>query len=337
MSGGEEHEVLDETTRLRIELAYDGAPFRGWARQPGLPSVQAALEDALELVVRAPCRTVVAGRTDTGVHARNQTVHVDVPVTRWRELSAPRGGGESGPARSATPAGRGGAADGSPGAGSGVGGLAAGSVPAITRRLNGALARVLGREREAHGWEPAVGAVVVHDVAVAPAGFDARFSALSRGYLYRVADTVTGHDPLTRTWAWWLNSELDVAAMDRAVHELLGLHDFLSFCKPREGATTVRELQGAGVERDAAGTVLVRLTADAFCHHMVRSVVGAVARVGEGRRDASWPGERLRAANRDASVPMAPAHGLVLEAVNYPSPERLAERALLTRARRDAS
>ncbi|RLY94432.1 tRNA pseudouridine synthase A [Kocuria tytonicola] len=347
--------MQDELTRLRIDLAYDGAPFRGWARQPGLPSVQSAVEDALELVVRRPCTTVVAGRTDTGVHARRQTLHVDVPSEVVRRAGA-SGGEPTAPDEDGTRGRRaasGGcapdatvrASDGdaasrvpSPPGPDGGGEDAAWSgepVPGLTRRLNGALNRVLGKDRTADGWEPAVGAVVVHDVVVAPAGFDARFSALSRGYLYRIADTVTGHDPLTRGFAWWLGRELDVPAMDAAVRELLGLHDFLSFCKPREGATTVRELQRAGVRRDGTGMITVRLTADAFCHHMVRSVVGAVVRVGEGRRAAAWPGERLRARTRDASVVMAPAHGLVLDAVDYPEASRLEERAVLTRARRE--
>ena len=351
--------MQDELTRLRIDLAYDGAPFRGWARQPGLPSVQAALEDALELVVRRPCTTVVAGRTDTGVHARRQTLHVDVPpeilqrsAARGREPAAP---GEDGSRRTRAGSGGSGLAaavrasdDGAasrvlsspdlgPEAGGGAVAWAGEPVPGLTRRLNGALNRVLGKDRAANGWEPAVGAVVVHDVVVAPEGFDARFSALSRGYLYRIADTATGHDPLTRGFAWWLDRELDVPAMAASVRELLGLHDFLSFCKPREGATTVRELQRADVRRDGTGMVTVRLTADAFCHHMVRSVVGAAVRVGEGRHDAAWPGERLRARTRDASVVMAPAHGLVLDAVDYPAASRLEERAVLTRARRDGA
>ena len=177
---------------------------------------------------------------------------------------------------------------------------------------------------------------MVHDVVVAPEGFDARFSALSRGYTYRVADAVTGHDPLTRTFSWWVPWHLDVPAMDRAVRELLGLHDFLSFCKPREGATTIRDLQRAGVHRDESGMIIIALQADAFCHHMVRCIVGAVVRVGEGRYDAAWPGQRLRARVRDANVLMAPAHGLVLNAVRYPDQSQLAERARLTRARRPA-
>ncbi|MCR4525014.1 tRNA pseudouridine synthase A [Kocuria rhizophila] len=311
-----------EQIRLRIDLAYDGAPFRGWARQPGLPSVQAALEDALSLIFREPCSTVVAGRTDTGVHARHQTVHVDVPRQRWEQQSRRRD-----VARGVVP--------GTVTTQRCAGGTEAGMpVPELTRRLNGALNRVLGKDRAAAGWAPAVGAVVVRDVSVAEVGFDARFSALSRGYLYRVADAVTGRDPLARTYSWWVDEELDVAAMDRAVRELLGLHDFLSFCKPRVGATTVRELQRASVTRGADGTITVALTADAFCHHMVRSIVGAVVRVGQGRYDAAWPAQRLEARVRDATVVMAPAHGLVLDAVHYPDARELAERARVTRARR---
>ena len=206
--------------------------------------------------------------------------------------------------------------------------------PVLARRLNGALNRVLGKDRADRGWEPVVGAVVVQSVAQAPPGFDARFSALSRAYRYRVADARTGHDPLTRTFSWWVDPQLDVAAMDSAVRELLGLHNFLSYCKPRAGATTVRELQRATVDRDEHGMITVALTADAFCHHMVRSVVGALVRVGEGRHGPSWPGERLRARTRDAAIVMAPAHGLVLDAVAYPDDALLAERARVTRARR---
>ena len=290
--------------RLRIDLAYDGAPFSGWAAQPSLPTVQGTVEAALELVLRHPVRTVVAGRTDTGVHARRQTVHVDVPADAWETVAR--------------------RAEIDPGA-------------ALVRRLNGALNRVLGKDRSAVGLQPAAGAVVVHDAAVAPAGFDARFSALSRSYAYRISDAASGHDPLTRGFAWWVNEELDVPAMNAAVTDLLGLNDFLSFCKPRDGATTIRELQSASAERDDSGLVTVRLRADAFCHHMVRSVVGAAARVGQGRYAQDWLGERLDARVRDARVLLAPPHGLVLEAVEYPADHELASRAEQTRAKRPDS
>ncbi|GAA4697757.1 tRNA pseudouridine(38-40) synthase TruA [Kocuria gwangalliensis] len=290
-----------ELVRLRINVAYDGAPFSGWARQPSLPTVQGAVEAALELVLRRPVRTVVAGRTDTGVHARRQTIHVDVPVAAWESTAARAG-------------------------------VAPGE--ALVRRLNGALNRVLGKDRLSQGLTSALGAVIVHDAAAAPAGFDARFSALSRSYAYRISDAASGHDPLTRGFAWWVNEKLDVPAMNSAVEHLLGLNDFLSFCKPREGATTIRELQSAAVERDASGLVTVQLRADAFCHHMVRSVVGAAVRVGQGRYEQDWLGDRLAARVRDARVLLAPPHGLVLESVEYPADHELAARAEQTRARR---
>ena len=122
--------------------------------------------------------------------------------------------------------------------------------------------------------------------------------------------------------------------MNSAVEHLLGLNDFLSFCKPREGATTIRELQSAAVERDASGLVTVQLRADAFCHHMVRSVVGAAVRVGQGRYEQDWLGDRLAARVRDARVLLAPPHGLVLESVESPADHELAARAEQTRARR---
>ena len=327
--------VDEPMVRVRVDLAYDGAPFRGWARQPGLPSVQGAVEDALSLVFRCPCPTVVAGRTDTGVHARRQTLHVDVPAVAWECVQRARAERQEGGPLAAPQDGPGGA--GHPHGVDSVTGAAGVSLPGVRRRLNGALNRVLGKDRVSRGWGAATGAVVVQDVCVAPAGFDARFSALSRGYVYRVADAVTGHDPLSRTSCWWVDQELSVPQMHRALQELVGLHDFLSYCKPREGATTVRELQSATVERDHNGTVLVSLTADAFCHHMVRSVVGAAVHVGQGRRASEWPAERLRARARDARIVMAPAHGLVLESVEYPAPELLAERARTTRARRTGS
>lgn len=294
--------MTDPAVRVRIDLAYDGAPFSGWARQPGLPTVQAALEDALAVLVRRDVRVVVAGRTDTGVHARGQVVHLDLTADEWHGL------------------GRGRERD--PGT-------------ALERRLTGALSHVLGRGRRELGLGESPGAIVVRRAAEAPAGFDARFSAVSRRYGYRIDDGAAGRDPLTRHLTWWTKDVLDVAVMAQAVRELVGLHDFLSFCRPREGATTVREVLDVSVERDRDGLVVLGIEADAFCHHMVRSVVGAAARVGAGREEAGWLGRRLEDRVRDARVQMAPAHALVLEEVRYPGDEGLGERAARTRAVRD--
>ncbi|MCM3687784.1 tRNA pseudouridine(38-40) synthase TruA [Kocuria rosea] len=294
--------VPDAPVRVRIDLAYDGAPFSGWARQPVLPTVQGALEDALAVLVRREVRVVVAGRTDTGVHARGQVVHLDLTAGEWTALA--RG-------RAEEPA------------------------TALGRRLSGALAHVLGRARREQGLPECPGAIVVRRAAAAPAGFDARFSAVARRYSYRIDDGAAGRDPLTRHLTWWTKDVLDADVMAAAAQELVGLHDFLSFCRPREGATTVREVLDVTVERDAGGLVVLGIEADAFCHHMVRSIVGAAARVGAGREEPGWLGRRLADRVRDAGVLMAPAHALVLEEVRYPGDAALRERAELTRARRD--
>lgn len=112
---------------------------------------------------------------------------------------------------------------------------------------------------------------------------------------------------------------------------LLGLHDFAAFCKRREGAGTVRTLLGFTWRR--TGDLVEGLVdADAFCHSMVRSLVGAVVAVGEGRRPVDWPRQVLTAGRRDPGVAVMPAHGLCLESVSYPPDDELAARARQARA-----
>ncbi|MGQ7295407.1 tRNA pseudouridine(38-40) synthase TruA [Quadrisphaera sp. KR29] len=287
--------------RVRLDLAYDGTDFAGWARQPGLRTVQGALEEALGRVLRlsAPPVVVVAGRTDAGVHARGQVVHLDVPRTAWEQL----------PGRSARAPGE-----------------------ALVVRLAGVL--------------PAD--VVVRAASPAPDGFDARFAALRRHYAYRLSDAAGGVPPLRRRdvvdarRAGGARHRLDVGAMDAAAAALEGLHDFAAFCRPREGATTVRTLlryRWRRVEEGApageAGLVVADVVADAFCHSMVRALVGAALAVGSGRRPVGWPAQVLAAAVRDPAVGVAPASGLVLERVDYPDPDGLAARVVQARARRD--
>jgi tRNA pseudouridine38-40 synthase len=294
-----------EACRVRIDLSYDGGGFSGWARQPGQRTVQQVLEDALSLVLRAdspgqfPVRLTVAGRTDAGVHARGQVAHADLPRAAWLEAA-----------------------------------------PVILRRL----ARLLPPD------------VRVRQMGVVPDGFDARFSALSRRYSYRVCDDVTGPEPLRRHDTLWSRREIEIGPMNEAARLLLGEHDFAAFCRRREGATTVRELlslswsrpdptvpgsgaagsggpgPGAAGPRVAEATVI----ADAFCHSMVRALVGALLKVGEGSRPPSWPAQILTAGVRDSAVPVVPPHGLCLEEVCYPPPGQLAQRALATRRVRPA-
>lgn len=268
--------------RLRIDLSYDGTDFRGWATQPDLRTVQGTLETALATVLRQPGVSVVcAGRTDTGVHARGQVVHVDLADSA-----------SDGPSYDEQ----------------------------LLRRLNGLMPPDIR----------------VRAVAPAADGFDARFSALWRRYAYRVADDVALADPLTRGHVLAWPRPLDLAAMNRACEPLLGLQDFAAFCKQREGATTIRTLLDLHWSRDAAGRAVCTVRADAFCHRMVRSLVGCLVTVGEGRRPPAWAESVLTARQRDPSVLVVPAHGLTLEEVGYPDATELAVQADRTRAKRDS-
>lgn len=276
--------------RIRVDLSYDGGPFSGWAVQPGLRTVQGVLEEALELLVRRPVRVTVAGRTDAGVHARGQVVHLDLAEAEWLGLAR---GHEVDPA------------------------------VAMMRRIRGALNRVLG---DLHG------AVEVHRISPAPEGFDARFSALWRRYSYRIADGADRWDPLERYFTLWHKNPLDVGLLNEGASRLLGLQNFLAFCKPREGATTIRDLQRFEFARGEDGVIVATVQADAFCHNMVRALVGSALYVGEGAVEPGWLYERLLAQKRDAKSVLAAPHPLVLEEVAYPSDAGLAARAELTRA-----
>ncbi|HEX5119653.1 MAG TPA: tRNA pseudouridine(38-40) synthase TruA [Pseudonocardiaceae bacterium] len=164
-----------------------------------------------------------------------------------------------------------------------------------------------------------------------PVEFDARFSALRRHYAYRVADRPFGALPLERrdTLSWY--RPLDVALLNEASARLLGEHDFVAFCRRREGATTIRDLQRLEWTRQDDGVVVARVSADAFCHSMVRSLIGALLAVGEGRLPVEWPSSLLRATTRPSTVAVAAPHGLTLLGVDYPPDDELAARAEQTR------
>lgn len=179
--------------------------------------------------------------------------------------------------------------------------------------------------------------ISVSRVSRAAAGFDARFSATSRRYLYRLADRDAAHDPLRRRDTVTVRAGLDVDAMREASWNLLGLNDFAAFCQKRQGATTVRTLLDFSWTRLDDGVVAGTVVADAFCHSMVRALVGAVVPVGEGRRAAGWPAGVLAARQRDPGVVVMPPHGLSLEEVVYAADDRLGARATQTRARRVAA
>ncbi len=272
--------------RLRIDLSYDGSGFHGWARQPGLRTVQATVETALDTVLRSSgAALTVAGRTDTGVHARGQVAHVDVD----RDLLV----GSAERSRDST-------------------------LAALARRLNGLLADD----------------VRIRRVQEAPPGFDARFSAVWRRYAYRIADRPEVGDPLTRSHVLVRPHPLDLEAMNTASQSLLGMHDFAAFCRKRQGATTIRSLLELRWERGPSGVAEATVVADAFCHTMVRSLVGCLVVVGEHRREPGWAGEVLVGRRRDPAVTVARPHGLTLEEVGYPPAHELARRAGESRAMR---
>ena len=177
--------------------------------------------------------------------------------------------------------------------------------------------------------------VAVHRVSVAPEGFDARFSAVWRRYAYRVADRTTGYDPLERGRTTWVAAHLDVASMDAAARSLRGLHDFAAYCKPREEATTIRTLLEYGWRREESGVLVASVKADAFCHSMVRALVGACVAVGEGRIGVDRVAEIRDELVRTNQVKVLAARGLTLTEVGYPADDLLAARAEQTRARRE--
>jgi tRNA pseudouridine38-40 synthase len=270
--------------RLRLDIAYDGTDFAGWATQAGQRTVAGLLEETLSTVFRTPLRVSAAGRTDAGVHATGQVAHVDIPAD--------------------------------------------------------ALANAYPRSPRPHQseFQPLVhrlGSLLPVDVRVrrierAPAGFDARFSALRRHYVYRISTATYGVEPHQARYVIGWPRPLDMDAMTTASRNLLGLNDFAAFCRHREAATTIRDLQRFDWERDGS-LINAHVTADAFCWSMVRSLVGAVLAVGEGRRTADWCAELLTSTRRSSDFAAAPARGLTLVGVDYPADSELQARTLITR------
>ncbi|MFB7250988.1 tRNA pseudouridine(38-40) synthase TruA [Microbacterium sp. NPDC056234] len=277
--------------RIRLDIAYDGTHFRGWARQPEHRTVQGTLEAALGRIVGSDVQFVVAGRTDAGVHARGQVAHVDLDETQWARIVTRHGRAAHDPAGS------------------------------IAGRMRG----VLGAYPDA----------TVASSSIAPDGFDARFSAVWRRYRYRLADDVSGFDPLRRNDTASTRGILDVEAMDAAAQTLIGLHDFAAYCKARPEATTIRTLLDYRWRRDEEAVLVAEVRADAFCHSMVRALVGACAAVGEGRLDPADLVVLRDARVRTSEFKVLAARGLTLTEVGYPADDLLATRAEQTRARRD--
>ncbi|MEB3067980.1 tRNA pseudouridine(38-40) synthase TruA [Mycolicibacter sp. MYC017] len=270
--------------RLRLDIAYDGTDFAGWAVQNGQRTVAGVLEETLATVFRVPVRVFGAGRTDTGVHATGQVAHVDIPqsavahgYSRGRPADEPE-------------------------------------FLALTRRL----ARFLPAD------------VRVLSLQRAAPDFDARFSALRRHYTYRLSTAPYGVTPQSARYVTAWPRALDVEAMGLASQTLVGLNDFAAFCRHREGATTIRDLQRLEWERDG-DLVTAHVSADAFCWSMVRSLVGALLAVGEHRRSVTWCADLLNAERRSSDFTAAPARGLTLVGVDYPPDDQLGARIVITR------
>ncbi|MEE1296452.1 MAG: tRNA pseudouridine synthase A [Bifidobacterium sp.] len=298
--------------RLRIDLAYDGCAFNGWAIQGAQPvrTVQGEVERALGRILcgrdpdaRLP-HLVVAGRTDAGVNASHQVCHLDATEDKLARC---------------------------------VGHMRTDAVEALRTRLQ----RMMPDD------------IAVHRVTRAPAGFDARFSALERTYVYRICDDPAAWDPRQRHYVWRTDRRLDEDAMNEAAALTLGLHDFGSFAIPNPGGTTIREVKTAYWSRVPARQLLARtrgeayrtpaiesgllcftIVADAFARNMVRSLVNGCVQVGLGKRDVDWFAGKMAVPKREGSTgPIAP-QGLTLEHIAYPADGELAARAERIRAKR---
>lgn len=266
--------------RIKLELAYDGTDFSGWAKQPQRRTVQGVVEEACQRILRMnqPVTLAVAGRTDAGVHAMRQVASLDVTPQAWQGLV---GRGNHQPQE------------------------------ALVRRLNAVLPQD----------------VRVGKAEVVPEEFDARFSALWRRYSYRVA--FQAH-PMVRRFAL-AHDAVGLERLNAAAQLLVGERDFAPFCKARAGATTIRHLEHFSWEpwRACGGVcgVIANVKADAFCHHMVRSIVGACLMVASGRRDLEWLADIITQTHRSSEVKVVAAHGLTLEEVGYPDDGELADQA----------
>jgi tRNA pseudouridine38-40 synthase len=281
----------DGSVRWRMKVAYDGSGFHGFAAQEGQRTVADALGRALARITRTTVGLTCAGRTDKGVHALDQVVHFDLPA-----------------------------------------GVSAGLDPvAVARSCNSQLGP----------------AVVVREVGPAPAGFDARHSATGRRYRYLVVNAPVA-DPLLAGLSWLVTDPLDLRSMAAASDALLGQHDFRAFCRRVPGTTPDQPIHrrvtearwtrlsgppGSDGRRSpdratgaaappalvpAVGSLLAfEIEANAFCHQMVRSLVGTLVDVGRGRKRPSDMLWILRAADRQQASQPAPPGGLTLMEVRY--------------------
>ncbi len=244
-------------TGFALLIEYDGTPFAGWQIQDGVLTVQQVLEDAAARLTGGPVASVVAGRTDAGVHATGQVAMLSLPA----HLSP-------------------------------------------------------NRVRDALNFHMKPHPVVVLRAAVAPDGWNPRFSATRRVYEYQVLNR-RPRPALALGRVWHLPHPLDTGAMAEGAAHLLGRHDFTSFrAAACQAKSPLRTLDRLDVQRDGE---LIRITAEArsFLHHQVRNMVGSLAQIGTGRWRPDRMAAVLAACNRAAAGPTAPAGGLYLRSVHY--------------------
>jgi len=242
--------------RMALGVSYDGARWQGWQTQPHGSTVQDTLETALSRFLARPVRTVCAGRTDTGVHAVGQVVHLDTLA-----------------------------------------------------------------ERRTESWVRGVNALLPQSVAVqwaqpVPDDFHARFSALSRTYIYWLRSARV-RSPLTYGRAGWVHYPLELELMRQAAGRMLGEHDFSCFrSSDCQAASPIRTLHRLDIDRRGEFYIFT-FKANAFLHHMVRNLMGALVYVGHGRQPPEWIDALLARRDRRLAAPTFPPDGLYLAQVEY--------------------
>lgn len=243
--------------RYKLTLEYDGSPFKGWQRQADQPSVQQALEEAIERFAGERVTTQAAGRTDSGVHALGQVVHFD--------LEKPRDP---------------------------------------------------FRIREALNYHLRPDPIAVLEAEAVGDDFEARFSAIARHYEYRILNR-RAPSALEAGRVWHVPVPLDAEAMHQAAQMILGRHDFTTFRAAEcQANSPVRTLDHFAVRREVEH-IVVTASARSFLHHQVRSMVGSLKLVGEGKWSPADFRAALDAADRSRCGALAPSDGLYLTRVDY--------------------
>lgn len=243
--------------RYKLTIEYDGTPFSGWQRQTSRPSVQQALEEAIERFSGEAVTTQAAGRTDAGVHGLGQVVHFDLSK-EWDPF----------------------------------------------------------RIREALNYHLRPDPVAIIEAEAVGDEFEARFSAKARHYEYRILNR-RAPPVIERNHVWHVPMPLDAEAMDHAAGLILGTHDFTTFRSAEcQAKSPMRTLDVFAVRREIEH-IVITASARSFLHHQVRSMVGSLKLVGEGK----WKPRDFRAAldarDRKRCGAMAPSDGLYLTRVDY--------------------